>query len=400
MADQIIRIISAPTEVIKINTAVSPVGPAGRDGVDGKSAFELAVQNGFVGTEVEFLASLKGDTGASGGSTQIGEIRPIASSIVPTGWLLCDGSAVSRTLYADLFTAIGTAYGAGDGITTFNVPDMRSAELVGASAALGDAYKLVVESTENGIELATGSAVTGLGAVTVNFIIAASAAVVYVDTNAILSNITGIGNAGKVLSTNGTSLVWIDNASSITSVSQLVNDSGYLTTETEPAFTASAAKSITAANVTNWNTAYGWGNHASAGYIQHTSVSALTDVTLTAPVADNVLKYDGTKWVNATSAPFANAVSVTSDYTDPATKYLLFATNTSGYRSVRADDSLVYNALTNVISIAGHDVLTTASVAAAVIDDASTTSISKGWSANKLNTTLGDISSALAAIIG
>lgn len=44
---------------------------------------------------------------------------------VPAGWLLCDGSAVSRATYAALFLAIGTAHGAGDGSTTFNVPDSR-----------------------------------------------------------------------------------------------------------------------------------------------------------------------------------------------------------------------------------------------------------------------------------
>lgn len=44
---------------------------------------------------------------------------------VPTGYLLCDGSAVSRTTYAALFAVIGTTYGAGDTTTTFNLPDMR-----------------------------------------------------------------------------------------------------------------------------------------------------------------------------------------------------------------------------------------------------------------------------------
>ena len=43
----------------------------------------------------------------------------------PTGWLLCDGSAVSRTTYADLFTVIGETHGSGDGSTTFNLPDYR-----------------------------------------------------------------------------------------------------------------------------------------------------------------------------------------------------------------------------------------------------------------------------------
>lgn len=56
----------------------------------------------------------------------VGMITPTASEIVPTNWLLCDGSIVSREKYAKLFSAIGTTYGAGDGIETFNVPDMRN----------------------------------------------------------------------------------------------------------------------------------------------------------------------------------------------------------------------------------------------------------------------------------
>jgi len=54
-----------------------------------------------------------------------GVVLPYAGASAPTGWLLCYGQAVSRTTYADLFTAISTTYGAGDGSTTFNVPDLR-----------------------------------------------------------------------------------------------------------------------------------------------------------------------------------------------------------------------------------------------------------------------------------
>lgn len=55
---------------------------------------------------------------------------PLASA--PTGWLLCDGAAVSRTLYAALFAVIGTTWGAGDGSTTFNLPDLRGRAAMGA----------------------------------------------------------------------------------------------------------------------------------------------------------------------------------------------------------------------------------------------------------------------------
>jgi len=54
-----------------------------------------------------------------------GAVLPFAMSTAPSGWLECNGLAVSRTLYASLFAAIGTTYGAGDSSTTFNLPDLR-----------------------------------------------------------------------------------------------------------------------------------------------------------------------------------------------------------------------------------------------------------------------------------
>lgn len=72
-----------------------------------------------------------------------GTIKLYAGSAAPTGYLFCDGTAVSRTTYADLFTAIGTAFGAGNGSTTFNLPDFRRRVPVGAggtgSGTLGNA---------------------------------------------------------------------------------------------------------------------------------------------------------------------------------------------------------------------------------------------------------------------
>ena len=54
-----------------------------------------------------------------------GFIQMYAGNVAPTGWLICDGSAISRATYADLFAVIGTTYGTGDGSTTFNLPDLR-----------------------------------------------------------------------------------------------------------------------------------------------------------------------------------------------------------------------------------------------------------------------------------
>ena len=54
-----------------------------------------------------------------------GFIGSYGGASAPAGWLLCNGQAVSRTTYAALFVAAGITFGAGDGVTTFNIPDMR-----------------------------------------------------------------------------------------------------------------------------------------------------------------------------------------------------------------------------------------------------------------------------------
>lgn len=66
-----------------------------------------------------------------------GCIQMYGGSTVPTGWLECTGSAVSRALYANLFTAIGTTWGAGDGSTTFNLPDLRGRTPIGVGTGSG-----------------------------------------------------------------------------------------------------------------------------------------------------------------------------------------------------------------------------------------------------------------------
>jgi microcystin-dependent protein len=71
-----------------------------------------------------------------GGATPAGVITPFAgaTSVVPAGYLLCDGAAVSRSAFAALFAAIGTAWGAGDGSTTFNLPNLKGKTTFGLDA--------------------------------------------------------------------------------------------------------------------------------------------------------------------------------------------------------------------------------------------------------------------------
>lgn len=89
--------------------------------------------------------------------TFVGLILPFAydtSGSPPTGFFECDGSAVSRTTYSDLFTAIGTTWGSGDGSSTFNIPDLRGAFLRGTGS------QPLVSSGGSG-EKADGSAFAG-----------------------------------------------------------------------------------------------------------------------------------------------------------------------------------------------------------------------------------------------
>lgn len=64
-----------------------------------------------------------------------------ANTSLPVGWLLCDGTAVSRTTYATLFGVIGTNFGTGDGSTTFNLPDLTGNLLVGSSGIPGTSFQ-------------------------------------------------------------------------------------------------------------------------------------------------------------------------------------------------------------------------------------------------------------------
>jgi microcystin-dependent protein len=69
--------------------------------------------------------------------TPTGAISPFGGSSAPAGWLLCNGAAVSRTTYADLFGVIGTTFGTGDGSTTFNLPNLNGRVPVGAGLGTG-----------------------------------------------------------------------------------------------------------------------------------------------------------------------------------------------------------------------------------------------------------------------
>lgn len=79
----------------------------------------------------------------------VGAIQAYGGATAPSGWLLCQGQAVSRTEYIELFKAIGTAFGEGDSSTTFNIPDLREATTKGT----GLSGKSDNHYSENGVTL-------------------------------------------------------------------------------------------------------------------------------------------------------------------------------------------------------------------------------------------------------
>jgi microcystin-dependent protein len=114
------------------------------------------------GTSSTQLATTAFVSAAASLALPAGVYFPWAGSTAPSGYLLCNGQAVSRTTYAALFAAVGTAWGVGDGSTTFNVPDMRDRMPIGAgnlysvAASGGSKDAIVVAHTHTGTTATNG----------------------------------------------------------------------------------------------------------------------------------------------------------------------------------------------------------------------------------------------------
>ena len=94
--------------------------------------------------------------GALGYRAPVGTVLWYTGETAPTGYLLCDGSAVSRTDYAALFAVVGTTFGAGDGSTTFALPDLRAKFIRGAGTSGNYSATFGQTNQATGISTATG----------------------------------------------------------------------------------------------------------------------------------------------------------------------------------------------------------------------------------------------------
>lgn len=148
-----------PNFATTISTALGLKAPLASPAFTGTPTAPTAA----AGTSTTQLATTAFVAAALGVAVPSGVVVPYAGSAAPTGWMLCAGQAVSRTTYAELFTAIGTTYGTGDGSTTFNLPDLRGRTVAGKDNMNGTAANRLTSggSGVNGSTLgATGGAET------------------------------------------------------------------------------------------------------------------------------------------------------------------------------------------------------------------------------------------------
>jgi microcystin-dependent protein len=168
----------------------------------------------------------------SQGGLPPGTVLSFAGPTLPSGFLLCDGSAVSRTTYSALFSALGTAYGVGNGSTTFNIPDLRGRGIAGKDDMGGVA----------------ASRITSAG--------------------------SGI-NGGGLAATGGTETVTLT-SSTIPSHSHTINDSGHNHTINNPAHAHGVSDPTHAHSVSDPSHAH-VGYFGSAGGGTKTGTSAVAD---------------------------------------------------------------------------------------------------------------------------
>ena len=97
---------------------------------------------------------------------RVGDYKISAMKEDHDNWLLCDGKEVSRTEYAELFALIGTTCGAGNGTTTFNIPDFRNKTMWGADGNLNQTLTSGLPNISGSLEVRSHSADSNYGAIT------------------------------------------------------------------------------------------------------------------------------------------------------------------------------------------------------------------------------------------
>jgi len=151
--------------------------------------------------------------GSTAGGAEIipaGTIVGYGAGSAPTGWLLCDDTAVSRTTYARLFAVIGTGYGGGDGSGTFNVPDLRDKvplgkgannDTLGTTTGSAAASSVLASTSKTGVTTAAASSVLASTSKTGVTTAAANTGTANTGTGNTGTGTTGTGTSGNSTAT-------------------------------------------------------------------------------------------------------------------------------------------------------------------------------------------------------
>ena len=105
---------------------------------NGGGSFTDSVNTYIAGSGIDITNNVISMTGGGSSGVPTGTILPYAGGIIPSEFLLCDGSEADRTTYAPLYSVLGNTWGAGNGSTTFNLPDFRGRFLRGVDHGVGN----------------------------------------------------------------------------------------------------------------------------------------------------------------------------------------------------------------------------------------------------------------------
>ena len=146
------------TPTIFTTSDIPPANPKEGDGWrDSRDGTTYARWDGFW---VQINAAV---TSVNPDPVPAGTIMSLASDVIPNNWLLCDGSAVSRFTYATLFAVIGTTYGAGNGGSTFNLPNLKGRMPMGKDSTIASMDTLAETGGTLGLPVVGSGTATGYG---------------------------------------------------------------------------------------------------------------------------------------------------------------------------------------------------------------------------------------------
>lgn len=242
---------------------------------------------------------------SEGDDPDLGAIRLHPTNTAPDNWMICDGSAINRVAYADLFALVGTTYGVGDGSTTFNIPNLKGRVAVGRDGS----------QTEFDVLGETGGEKT------------------HTLTSAEMPTHTHTQNSHTHATSNASYpnfAIYQDTMSQET-VGEIAG-TGWQMAQTTGSITSSTATGSTTA--TNQNAGSGGAHNNLQPYLVvnfiikvlpvpgtpgggggggASTLDELVDVTISSPTTNQVLKYNGSMWVNDTSPSGATILDELTD---------------------------------------------------------------------------------------